>query len=137
MTSFSKPGESDRQNIGRYIYNRKCLTDEEATWIQHRDDLIVLRTGREHAWLDGIVENILKLCHCRLLAAIFRSEVDHHSSSTKLLVYNYPVANQDSTRARKPKSTNTPPCSAIRPQIHPSTKSTTPLRASRSSQTVF
>jgi hypothetical protein len=76
MTSISRPSEAARQNVGRYIHNRKCLIDEEATWIHHRDDLITLGTGREHAWLDGIVEGILKLCHCRLLAAIFRSEVN-------------------------------------------------------------
>jgi len=28
--------------------------------------MIALRAGREHAWLDDVVEGLLKLCHGRL-----------------------------------------------------------------------
>jgi hypothetical protein len=75
MMSFGKPDETDRESVGRYIHNRNCLIDDEASWIQQRDDLITLRAGREHAWFDGVVEGILKVCHCSLIDAIFRSKV--------------------------------------------------------------
>ena len=75
MMAFNKPAEADRQNVGRYLWNRKPLVEVEASWIRHKEDLITLRAGRERAWLDGIVEGFLKLCHCKLIDVIFRSTV--------------------------------------------------------------
>jgi hypothetical protein len=75
MIAFSKPSEADQQNVSRYIDNRNCLIDGEAAWILHRDDLIALRAGREQAWLDGMVESILRWYYCPLVTTIFRSEV--------------------------------------------------------------
>jgi hypothetical protein len=99
MMSFGKPDDSDRQSVGRYIHNRNCLIDGEASWIQQRDDLITLRAGREHAWFDGVVEGILKVCHCRLIDTLFRSEVSHP--------FQFQccgrVVNEDRKRAKKQK----------------------------------
>ncbi|ORY09326.1 hypothetical protein BCR34DRAFT_568705 [Clohesyomyces aquaticus] len=74
MLGFPKPAETDRQNVGRYIYNRKPLIQEEASWIQHKEDLITIRAGRENGWLDGVVEGILKVLHCKFIDFLFRSE---------------------------------------------------------------
>ncbi|KAF2268848.1 hypothetical protein CC78DRAFT_510082 [Lojkania enalia] len=82
MMAFTKPAEADRQNVGRYIWNRKPLVRVEASWIQHRDDLITIRAGREHAWLDGVVECILQACHCKLIDVIFRSKVQDNTPGT-------------------------------------------------------
>jgi hypothetical protein len=75
MLAFGRPSDTDCESIGRYIFNRKAMDEEEASWIHHREDLISLKPGREHAWLDGVVEGFLKLCHCRAIDAIFRSKV--------------------------------------------------------------
>ena len=77
MMALAKPAEADRQSVGRYLWNRKSLVQKEGSWIEHRDDLITLRAGREHAWLDGVVENVLKICHCRIIDALFRSSVSN------------------------------------------------------------
>ncbi|KAF2470786.1 uncharacterized protein BDR25DRAFT_32466 [Lindgomyces ingoldianus] len=74
MRGFSKPADADWQSVGRYIYNRKALVEEEASWIQHKDDLLTLKAGREHAWLDDVVEGLLKVCHCKLIDIMFRSK---------------------------------------------------------------
>jgi hypothetical protein len=74
MMGFMKPAEAERQSVGRYIHNRKPLVQAEATWIHHKDDLVTLRVGREHAWLDSIVEELLRLFHCRLVNFMFRSK---------------------------------------------------------------
>lgn len=81
MMAFGRPGDVDCESIGRYLYNRKALDEEEASWIHHREDLITLKPGREHAWLDGIVEGLLKVCHCKLVDKIFRSKVKGNLSS--------------------------------------------------------
>ncbi|KAF2186441.1 hypothetical protein K469DRAFT_706409 [Zopfia rhizophila CBS 207.26] len=74
MMAFKRPADADYQSVGRYINNRKPLVEEEATWIQHKEDIVTLRTGREHAWLDDVVEGFLKICHCRLIDMLFRSK---------------------------------------------------------------
>jgi hypothetical protein len=84
--SLNKPSGSEYQSVGRYLNNRKALGEEEATWIQHKEDLITLRTGRDHAWLDDIVEGFLKLCHCKLIDVVFRSKVrSPHSNKTSTI----------------------------------------------------
>lgn len=72
---FGRPGEADCESVGQYLNNRKALNQEEASWVHHRDDLITLKPGRDHAWLDGIVEGLLKICHCRFIEFVFRSKV--------------------------------------------------------------
>ena len=43
------------------------LCEEENSFIYHKEDMITLRPGREHAWLDGMVERLLQTCRCGLL----------------------------------------------------------------------
>jgi hypothetical protein len=43
------------------------IHDSEKSYIYHKEDLITLRPGREHAWLDTIIERSLKALHCRFL----------------------------------------------------------------------
>ncbi|PVI01372.1 hypothetical protein DM02DRAFT_727910 [Periconia macrospinosa] len=74
MLSFAKPAEADRQNIGMYLHNRKPLRKDECEWVQHKEDLITLKPGREDSWLDGVVESALKLFHCRFIDFVFRSD---------------------------------------------------------------
>ena len=40
------------------------LCDEENSF---KEDMITLRPGREHAWLDDMVERVLQTCWCGLL----------------------------------------------------------------------
>ena len=42
------------------------LFEEESGFIYEKEDLITLRPGKEHAWLDGIIERILQAFRCRL-----------------------------------------------------------------------
>ena len=39
--------------------------DEEMSFIYEKEDLITLRPGREYAWLDSIVERVLRDFRCR------------------------------------------------------------------------
>lgn len=42
------------------------LFEEESGFIYEKEDLITIRPGREHAWLDSIVERMLRVFRCRL-----------------------------------------------------------------------
>lgn len=67
MMAFNRPASSDYESVGQYMNNRKPLCEEEASWIYHKEDMVALRAGREHAWLDDVVEGLLRLCHGRLV----------------------------------------------------------------------
>lgn len=43
------------------------LTEEESGFIYEKEDLVTLRPGREHAWLDSVIEQTLQIFRCRLL----------------------------------------------------------------------
>lgn len=43
------------------------LFEEDMGFIYEKEDLVTLRPGREHAWLDGLLERILKVLRCRLI----------------------------------------------------------------------
>ena len=49
------------ENDGGAMYER------EMSWIYDKEDLVSLRPGREHAWLDGMLERLLKVCRCGLV----------------------------------------------------------------------
>lgn len=43
------------------------MYEGEMSWIYDKEDLVSLRPGREHAWLDGMLERLLKVCRCGLV----------------------------------------------------------------------
>ena len=45
------------------MFNRKPLIESERSWIYHKEDLLTLRAGREHAWLDDGIEHLLRWFH--------------------------------------------------------------------------
>ena len=40
------------------------VNEEDAQFVKHEEDLVTLRPGREHAWLDSSVEKMLQWCNC-------------------------------------------------------------------------
>jgi hypothetical protein len=41
MMAFGRPGDTDCESIGRYIFYRKAMYKEQASWIHHKEDLIL------------------------------------------------------------------------------------------------
>jgi len=65
--SFNKPGNDERRSVENYVWNNKQIEEKETRFIYHKEDLVTLRPGREHAWLDTSVEKMLKWLHCDLI----------------------------------------------------------------------
>jgi hypothetical protein len=65
--SFNKPANDEYQSVENYIWNNKQIPEEETNFIYHKEDLVTLRPGREHAWLDSSVEKLLKWLNCNLI----------------------------------------------------------------------
>ena len=68
MVGLNNPASKDYRSVSDYIYNSRPQVDSEETWIHYKEDLVTLRPGREHAWLDSTVEYLLKWFHCDFVA---------------------------------------------------------------------
>lgn len=121
MLSFAKPAEADRQNLGMYLHNRKPLMEDEWEWVQHKEDLITIKSGREHAWLDGVVEFTLKSIHCRFIDFLFRSKVWPRRPYIDFFT------NTARNPERRPKSIRIAKCLPDHQRTKTCTKSFTPL----------
>lgn len=65
---MDRPLARDYQSVKNYMENGGGhLFEEESDFVYEKEDLVTLRPGREHAWLDGILERVLQTCRCRLL----------------------------------------------------------------------
>ena len=67
------------------------LFKKDMEFIYEKEDLVTLRPGREHAWLDGLLERTLQILSCRLIRVSARSRpfkdkvlTSHDSSSSAL-----------------------------------------------------
>src|SRR5436305_15101947 len=76
--SFNRPSESDYKSVVTYMSNNKPLLQEDASWIYSKEDMITLRAGRDHAWLDDGIERLLKWFHCDII------EVSYHQTFMRL-----------------------------------------------------
>ncbi|KAG7006561.1 hypothetical protein G7Y79_00014g037360 [Physcia stellaris] len=68
VKSLEKPSPRDYRSVLRYMEkDGGQLYERDMSWIYDREDLVTLRPGREHAWLDGILERMLSLCRGRVV----------------------------------------------------------------------
>ena len=65
--SFNRPGKAEHQSVLNYIEGETPVDEKESAYVYCKEDLITLRPGREHAWLDRSIEKFLKFAHCRPL----------------------------------------------------------------------
>ncbi|KAL8933828.1 MAG: hypothetical protein Q9216_006195 [Gyalolechia sp. 2 TL-2023] len=68
LKALEKPSARDYRSVLRYMEkDGGQLFEEEMSWIYEKEDLVTLRPGREHAWLDGILERLLNLCRGKVV----------------------------------------------------------------------
>ena len=68
LKGLEKPSARDYRSVLRFMENDGGqVFEEESGWIYNREDLVTLRPGREHAWLDAFLERMLGICRCSLL----------------------------------------------------------------------
>lgn len=71
--SFNKPSGDERRSVENYIWNNKQIGEKETRFIYRKEDLVTLRPGREHAWLDMSLEKILRWVNCDLIEVRVRT----------------------------------------------------------------
>jgi len=67
LTSLNKPSSGEYTSVEAWINNVKPCLNAEHSFIYRKEDLVTLRPGREHAWLDSSVESLLRILNCRLV----------------------------------------------------------------------
>lgn len=58
--AFHKPGDDEQISVSNYLTIHKPVKEHEREYAQHKEDLVTLRPGREHAWLDRSIEKTLQ-----------------------------------------------------------------------------
>ncbi|KAI4266067.1 MAG: hypothetical protein L6R38_008979, partial [Xanthoria sp. 2 TBL-2021] len=72
VKALEKPSARDYRSVLHYMENDGGqMFEKDMSWIYDKEDLVSLRPGREHAWLDGMLERLLKVCRCGFVRYIF------------------------------------------------------------------
>lgn len=59
---MNRPTEKDHRSTVNFIENdADMLAAGDDEFVYLKDDLVTLRTGREHAWLDDAVERMIQV----------------------------------------------------------------------------
>ncbi|KAL8784340.1 MAG: hypothetical protein Q9195_009085 [Heterodermia aff. obscurata] len=74
LIGMNKPPVREQKSLQNYLENRQCLCEAEAAFAYHKEDLVTLRPGRDHSFVDAFVEDLLKRFPCRPLKALFCSK---------------------------------------------------------------
>jgi len=86
LVSMNKPAARDQQSVQCFLENGSLVDGQllengslvdgqsirpllqgDTEFVYHKEDLVTLRPGRESAWLDALVERLLKVFHCRAI----------------------------------------------------------------------
>ncbi|KAK4613567.1 hypothetical protein CLAFUW4_09630 [Fulvia fulva] len=86
LMKANKPTANEHTSVLKFMASTP-VADEEADYVLHKEDLINLRPGREHAWLDRAIEGCLKSAPRSKLANIFRSETSLRKSDDENHIY--------------------------------------------------
>ncbi|KAG7008239.1 hypothetical protein G7Y79_00006g018590 [Physcia stellaris] len=67
LVAMNKPPMREQISLRTYIENRQCLVEAESAFAYHKEDLVTLRPGRDHSFVDAFVEHLLKEYPCKPL----------------------------------------------------------------------
>lgn len=67
MMALNRPASSDYESVVNYVSDRRPVIADERSFVYHKEDMVTLRPGREHAWLDAGIERVLKALHCSFI----------------------------------------------------------------------
>jgi len=87
FASVPRPSNSEYRSFRYFFSNEQRLYDADQQWIESKEDMITLRPGREHAWLDRSLETIIRLTRCPFIQNLFRSKEARQKSDGPFEVY--------------------------------------------------
>jgi hypothetical protein len=85
LTSLSKPAARDYRSVRAYFEEKGPVVEDEK-YINHKEDIITLKPGRENAWLDAMVEKGLrKFASPTVRASSYLSRAHSHLTTHQYL----------------------------------------------------
>lgn len=91
LVTFQKPTDRDYRSVRTWFYNTHPLVEEEEEYIEHHEDVITLRGGREWAGFDGLVESFLHRLRRKRIEALFCTKDVCRKSYDKHVFYFSPA----------------------------------------------
>ncbi|ERF73070.1 hypothetical protein EPUS_06531 [Endocarpon pusillum Z07020] len=89
LTHCNRPSSGEYKSVENFVNNRHPLVPTEEEFCYRKDDLITLRPGREHAWLDCSVEKFLRFSRCRTIQNFFRSKETRQKTDGNEMYYTH------------------------------------------------
>ena len=65
--ALNRPGNAEHTSVLNYVEGLTPVAKKESQYLYNKEDLITLRPGREHAWVDRSIEQLLRVADCRPL----------------------------------------------------------------------
>lgn len=62
--AMERPTDRDHASLTYFFDNEAPVCESDRDFLLHKEDLITIRAGRDHAWLDAAVESVLRLYPC-------------------------------------------------------------------------
>jgi hypothetical protein len=87
LVAANRPAGFEYKSVANYMRINHPLQDDEQAWVHCKEDLITLRPGREHAWLDYGVEHVLKALNCTPIEYLFCSPETKQKGDGKGVYY--------------------------------------------------
>ena len=87
LCAMNRPSRHDHRSVVNYVENEQPLLEGDRDFIYHAEDLVTIRGGRETAWLDAVVEKVLRWYPCRPIQYLFCSETTRRRSSNANIHY--------------------------------------------------
>jgi len=85
--AMNRPSKSDYTSVVNHMHNREPLVEAEGSWVYKKEDLVTLRAGREHAWLDSGIEKMLKWFHCGFLEVSMNTSGCNHANDAEQSIF--------------------------------------------------
>ncbi|KAL9065713.1 MAG: hypothetical protein Q9161_008048 [Pseudevernia consocians] len=75
LKALDRPSNREYRSVLHFMENDGGqLFKKDMEFIYEKEDLVTLRPGREHAWLDGLLERMLRVLRCKLTMFLFCSK---------------------------------------------------------------
>ena len=68
LKGLDRPSSRDYRSVLNFMeHDGGQLYEEDMEFIYEKEDMVTLRPGREYAWLDGLLERVLRVLRCKLI----------------------------------------------------------------------
>lgn len=74
MATLQRPAKRDYESVKNFFINFAPTTEKESRFIRRKEDIVTLRSGRESATFDGLVETGLNRIH-KFLERYFKTDI--------------------------------------------------------------